>query len=76
MDLEAVIRASTYEAARCIGWDDRIGALAPGMEADVAALALEEGEFPLTDSYRQTEHAGRRLVARHTIRGGVELSGA
>ncbi len=70
MDLEAVVRASTLEPARQIGWDDRIGTLAPGREADVAVLALEEGQFSLTDSYRQTEQASRRLVARHTIRGG------
>jgi len=73
MDLEAVIRASTYEPARCIGWDDRIGSLQPGMEADVAVLALEEGDFPLVDSYRQEERASRRLVARHTIGRGQLL---
>jgi dihydroorotase len=75
MDLEAVVRASTHEPARRIGWDDRIGSLQPGMAADVAVLALEEGDFPLTDSYRQTERAGRRLVARHTICGGEPLPG-
>lgn len=73
MELEAVIRASTYEPARCIGWDDRIGSLQPGMEADVAVLALEEGDFPLVDSYRQEEHASRRLIARYTICRGQLL---
>jgi len=73
MDLDAVIRASTHEAARSIGWEDRIGALKPGMEGDVAILALEEGNFPLTDSYRNTEHATKRLVARHAIKCGQLL---
>jgi dihydroorotase len=73
MSLEAVIRASTYEPARLISWHDRIGSLQPGMEADIAVLALEEGRFPLTDSYRNTEYATRRLVARHTIRAGQVL---
>lgn len=73
MELEAVIHASTGAPARAIGWEGRIGSLQPGMAGDVAVLAMEEGDFPLTDSYRQTEHAGRRLVARHTICAGQLL---
>ena len=74
MDLEAVIRASTYDPARLIGWHDRIGSLQPGMAGDVAILTLEEGDFPLTDSYRNAEHATKRLVARHTICAGQLLT--
>jgi dihydroorotase len=73
MPLAEVVRASTLEPARMIGWEDRIGTLEVGREADVAVLALEEGEFPFTDSYRKEERAKRRLVARHTIRAGVRL---
>jgi dihydroorotase len=73
MPLDEVVRASTWRAAQAIGWEDRIGALKPGMAGDVAVLALEEGAFPLTDSYRQEEHAARRLVARHTVVGGEVL---
>lgn len=73
MDLDAVVEASTAAPARAIGWDDRIGSLQPGMAGDVAVLAMEEGEFPFTDSYRQAEHAARRLVARHTICAGQLL---
>jgi dihydroorotase len=71
---EAVIRARTLQAARSIGWEDRIGSLEPGREADVALLELEEGTFPLTDWRRHTEQAKRRLVARHTIRAGELLA--
>jgi dihydroorotase len=74
MDLPAVVEASTAAPARLIGWEDRIGSLQPGMAGDVAILALEEGDFPLADSHRQTERAGRRLVARHTICAGQVLS--
>jgi dihydroorotase len=70
MPLAAVIRASTTRAAEAIGWADRIGSLAVGRTADVAILALEDGEFPLTDSYKVTETARQRLVARYTIYGG------
>jgi len=76
MDLEAVVAASTINAARAIGWDDRIGSLRPGLAGDVAVLSLEEGEFPFTDSYRRTEQVGRRFVARHTICGGEVLTPA
>ncbi len=73
MPLAEVVRASTQTAAQLIGWDDRIGSLEVGREADVAVLALEEGSFPLTDSYRKAEAAKKRLVARHTIRAGERL---
>jgi dihydroorotase len=74
MDLEAVVAASTINAARAIGWDDRIGSLRPGLAGDVAVLSLDEGEFPFTDSYRRAEQVGRRFVARHTICGGEVLT--
>ncbi|HEU5315077.1 MAG TPA: amidohydrolase family protein, partial [Chloroflexota bacterium] len=70
MPLEDVIRASTSRPAQSIGWDDRIGSLEVGRTADVAVLALEEGQFPLSDSSKQPETAARRLVARHTIYSG------
>ena len=73
MPLVEVVRASTQTAAELIGWQDRIGSLEVGREADVAVLVLEEGEFPFTDSYRREERATRRLVARHTIRAGERL---
>jgi len=78
MPLTEVVRASTINAAKAIGWDDRIGSLRVGAIADVAVLALEEGSFALTDSYRQTETARQRLAARHTIRGGrlLQVSGS
>jgi dihydroorotase len=74
MPLDEVIRASTSSAAKAIGWQDRIGSLQPGMAGDIAILALEDGEFPLTDSYRQAETAKQRLVARHTIVAGELLT--
>ena len=74
MPLMEVVRASTQTAAELIGWEDRIGSLEVEREADVAVLALEEGSFPLTDSYRKAESAERRLVARQTIRAGKRLT--
>jgi dihydroorotase len=73
MPLVEVIRASTIRPAEAIGWADRIGSLAAGRTADVAILALEDGEFTLSDSRKRPETATRRLVARHTIVGGRVL---
>jgi dihydroorotase len=75
MPLDDVIRASTIRPAQAIGWDDRIGSLEVGRTADVAVLALEDGEFTLSDSSRAPETATRRLVARYTIVAGHLLDG-
>jgi dihydroorotase len=75
MPLAEVIRASTIRPAQAIGWDDRIGSLEIGRAADLAVLALEEGEFTLADSSRSPETATRRLTARHTVVGGRRLEG-
>ena len=74
MPLKNVIRASTIDPARAIGWDDRIGSLEVGRTADVAVLEMEEGEFTLSDSRKNPETATRRLVARHTVFGGRLLA--
>ena len=75
MPLADVIRASTVRPAQAIGWDDRIGSLEVGRAADLAVLALEEGQFTLADSSKSPETATRRLTARHTIVGGRRLEG-
>ena len=41
----AAIRSATIVAAECMGWDDRVGSLAPGRFADVVAV---DGD-PLSD---------------------------
>jgi dihydroorotase len=63
MGLERVIRASTSEPARAMGLADRLGRLAPGRQADLTLLRLEEGRFPLRDVEGQERVASRRLAA-------------
>ncbi len=76
MSVEQVIAACTTNAARAIGWQDRLGRLEVGREADVAMLELRDGRTPLRDSTGSQLVAEQRLVARWTIRHGEIVGGA
>jgi dihydroorotase len=76
MSLEQVIAAATVNPARAIGWDDRIGRLEVGREADVAVLELVEEPTTLRDCGGAALQAPRFLRARHTIRAGQVLNSA
>ncbi len=71
MPLEAVIRATTSDAAACIGWEDRIGNLSPGREADVTVLALEDFDQPLEDCQSQMRRVKQLLRPRAVWRAGI-----
>lgn len=73
MPLEQVIAACTLAPARAIGWDDRLGRLDPGREADLAVLELVDAPITLRDSLGQTLTAQPHLKARWTIRHGQLL---
>lgn len=75
MPLEAVVRAATAAPAAAVTIPGAPGTLAPGAIADVALLRIEEGEFPLTDSLRQTRIARRRLAHVATVRAGAVVAG-
>jgi dihydroorotase len=70
MSLEQVIAACTVHPARAIGWDDRIGQLAVGREADIAVLELVEAPLTLRDCVGAELEAERGLRVQHTIRQG------
>jgi predicted amidohydrolase len=44
-----------------------LGTLQVGAPADIAVLAIEEGNFQLTDSQRNSVTAKQRIVSRLTI---------
>ncbi len=73
MPLDEVIAASTVNAARTIGWDDRIGRLEAGRVADIAMLELVEAPATLRDSGGGELRVERQLRARGTIRAGTVL---
>jgi len=71
MPLTEVVARSTFEPARAIGWEDRIGTLGIGREADIAVLSLEAVDLHLEDCQSQLRRIDRRLVPRAVWRAGV-----
>ena len=53
MPLNEVIARSTIEPAKCIGWQDRIGTLGVGREADIAVFSVEDVDLALEDCQSQ-----------------------
>lgn len=72
MSLDDVIKASTARPAEILGKQDEIGTLKPGACADLAIFKLEEGRFPLIDSYGEERLGRQRLVPVNIIRSGIE----
>ncbi len=70
MSLEQVVAGCTINPARVIGWEDRLGSLEPGREADLAVLELVDGPARLQDSLGKELIADQRITARWTIRRG------
>ena len=73
MPLERIVAACTINPARAMDWDDRIGTIAVGREADLAVLEVREQPTPLHDSTGGELLADRRIVARWTIRSGEQF---
>jgi len=70
MPLEDVVRLSTFRPAQILGKTGEFGSLRPGLEADIAVLRWEEGEFPKTDGTGETRMVRRRLLPHLVIRRG------
>jgi dihydroorotase len=69
MSLEEAVRRATVEPAKVINRPE-LGTLSVGAEADLAAFALDEGEFPFVDSYRAVKMGTQRLDCKLTLRAG------
>jgi dihydroorotase len=68
--LERIIAACTINPARAVGWQDRLGSLAVGREADIAILQIIDESVNLHDSVGGEIIARQRIAPRWTIRGG------
>ena len=71
LPLYQVIERVTIAPARAIGWDDRIGTLGIGREADVTVMSVESVNLELEDCQSQLRQVSRRLVPQQVWRAGV-----
>jgi 5-methylthioadenosine/S-adenosylhomocysteine deaminase len=72
---EELLRLCTVDGARALGWDDRIGTLEPGKDADLCAVSLAGAHVkPVHDPVAALFHAARGSdVTFVAVRGRVLL---
>ena len=70
MALPAALAACTAVSARLLGMTGIIGTLAPGAEADIAILRLEERETEFLDARGQKHLGNQLLIPQATVRAG------
>jgi dihydroorotase len=71
MPLNEVVRRCTIEPAKVVGWQDRIGSLSVGRDADVAVFALEEVDLQLEDCQSQMRRVRQQLTPQAVWRAGT-----
>jgi dihydroorotase len=71
LPLTDVVRMVTANAAVLLGLKGEIGTLAPGAAGDVSVLAVDEGEWTLSDSLGVELRATMRLRPETAVRGGI-----
>jgi dihydroorotase len=77
LTLEEIVAACTSNPARAVGWQDWLGSLEVGREADIAVLQVIEEPTKLYDSTGGEMIAKQRIAPRWTIRRGevIEAKG-
>jgi dihydroorotase len=75
LPLEQIIANCTVKPARAIGWQDRIGSLEVGREADIAVLETVDEPTRLRDSVGGEKLHQQRIAAKWTIRAGEVFQG-
>jgi dihydroorotase len=75
LTFDQIIANCTVNAARAVGWQDRIGSLEVGREADIAVLQILDGPVSLRDSVGAEKLHKQRIVAKWTIRAGEIFQG-
>ena len=75
LSLEKIIASCTVDAARVVGWQDRIGSLEVGREADIAVLQVVDDAVKLRDSVGAERVHKQRIAAKWTIRTGEVFQG-
>jgi dihydroorotase len=67
---EEVIRMTTVNAARALGMEGEVGALAVGREADITVLDLVSGRWAFEDAWSEAFYGDRAIAPVHTVRAG------
>jgi dihydroorotase len=75
LSLEQIIADCTINPARAVGWQDRIGSLEVGREADIAVLQVVDDPVTLRDSIGKEKLHKQRIAAKWTIRAGEVFQG-
>ena len=75
LSLEQIIAKCTVDAARVVGWQDRIGSLDVGREADIAVLQVIDDPIKLRDSVGAERLHKQRIAAKWTVRAGEVFPG-
>lgn len=75
LTLDQIVAACTIKPARVIGWQDRLGSLQAGREADAAVLQLVDEPVTLRDCVGGEMSVNQRLAVRWTIRRGELFQG-
>lgn len=75
LSFDEIIAKCTVDAARVIGWQDRIGSLEVGREADIAVLQILDDPVTLRDSVGGEKLHKQRIAAKWTIRAGEVFQG-
>jgi dihydroorotase len=75
LSFEQIIANCTVNAARAVGWQDRIGSLEVGREADIAVLQILDDPITLRDSVGAEKLHRQRIAAKWTIRAGEVFEG-
>jgi dihydroorotase len=75
LSFEQIIANCTVNAARVIGWQDRIGSLEVGREADIAVLQILDDPVTLRDSVGAKKLHKQRIAAKWTVRAGEVFTG-
>ncbi|MGZ8436224.1 MAG: amidohydrolase/deacetylase family metallohydrolase [Candidatus Binatia bacterium] len=70
-----IIAKCTVDPARAVGWQDRIGSLEVGREADIAVLQIVDEPVMLHDSVGGEKLHKQRIAAKWTIRAGEVFQG-
>lgn len=68
--LEEVIESTTVRPARILGWQDRIGHLSVGRDADVTVFRVNSEPVAFTDTQGKTLKGAKQVQPIWTIRAG------